>query len=50
MLQLQEMLEKTELPAAQQQAVHEFLAYIKTQVLVSEQSSAAEFLLAPPAV
>ncbi|MFO1370481.1 MAG: nitrate- and nitrite sensing domain-containing protein [Marinagarivorans sp.] len=43
MLQLQEMQENTELPIAQQHAVQEFLAYIKTQVLVSEQSSAAEF-------
>ncbi len=43
MLNLQEMLEKTELPLPQQQAVNELLMYIKTQVLVSEQPSAADF-------
>lgn len=43
MLNLQEMLEKMDLPHAQQQAVHELLSYIKTHILVNEQSSAADF-------
>lgn len=43
MLQLQEMLEKTDLPLVQQQAVNELLTYIKTHILVSEESSAADF-------
>jgi hypothetical protein len=43
MLGLQELLEKTNLPVAQQYSVGELLSYIKSRVLTSEQASATDF-------
>ncbi|MEY4589781.1 MAG: hypothetical protein RL497_1857, partial [Pseudomonadota bacterium] len=43
MLHLQDSVEKTPLPVAQQFAINTLLTYIKSRILVSDHASAQEF-------